>query len=408
MLDSGEKVLSQSERKDSVMKYKLIYTGMILFVYTVGRCIPIYGIDISTYSLETINAEDLLMQTMSGDAYRTSIFALGIFPYMMSSLFVQIAMACRNLVSNVKTSPKKVNRISVMLTLAFGIIQAFFQVPTLKFNVINDLFPVEIIAILEMVTGAMFIMWMSDRIAKYGLGGRMIFALVNILERFMSTLSSHTAENLAFPLIMSAVVMIIMMILENAEKRIPVQRISIHNIYADKNYMAVKLNPVGVMPVMFSTIFFMLPKLVVFVLRSLFPNHLGIIWWQNNLSLTCPLGIAVYIACLYLLTIIFAMVMLNPKEITEQFLKSGDSIVDIHAGRDTRRYLRGVMCRLSVFSATVMSVCVGVPLVLQLEGNIDSTLAMLPSSVMMLTGLWCNLYREAIVIRNYDSYRPLF
>ena len=71
-------------------------------------------------------------------------------------------------------------------------------------------------------------------------------------------------------------------IMENTEFRIPVQRISIHNIYADKNYMAIKLNPIGVMPAMFSAAAFMIPTLIITALTWAFPENTSILWWQSS------------------------------------------------------------------------------------------------------------------------------
>ena len=261
---------------------------------------------------------------------------------------------------------------------------------------------------MEMITGVMLIMWLSRRNGKYGVGGRMILGLVNIVERITATVMNHSIQSLTVPLLVSIAVMMITLIMENAEMRIPVQRVSIHNVYADKNYMAIKLNPVGVMPVMFTTAVFMLPRLLVMFLGYLFPQNMDIAWWQANMTLTKAPGIAVYIACEYLLTIGLSMLMVSPKDISEQFLKSGDSIVNLHAGRDTRRYLRRVMWCISSVSAGVMGVCILVPLLLQLRGSIDSTLTMLPSSIMMMTSFWCTIYRELAAVRKYDSCRPLF
>lgn len=401
--------MSQSEKKESVLKYKLIYTSLILFVYILGRCIPLYGVDVPAYSHRAINAEELLMQSIGGDAYRYSVFAIGMSPLMISNILVQIIMACRDSVSKARVSPGKVRRISTGLTLVIAMLQALMRMPGLKFQETGNIsFLMEATVVAEMVTGVMFILWLSERNAKYGIGGRTTLILVNILDGIMSTISGHSLQSLVIPLAISAVVMFIVLIMENAEKRIPVQRISIHNIYADKNYMAVKLNPVGVMPAMFSTALFMLPQLFVVLLGYMFPHHSGIMWWQENLSLLKIPGIAVYIICLCTLTVVFSMVLISPKDITEQFLKSGDSLVNIHAGRATKRYLRGTMWGISLFSAIVMSICVGIPLMLQTRGNIDSTLMMLPSSIMMLTGLWCNIYREIVAVRNYDSYQPIF
>lgn len=401
--------MPRSEQKEKVMKYKLAYTGLILLVYILGKCVPLYGIDVSAYTYEAINAEEVLMQTISGDAYRHSIFALGIFPFMISGLLVQVIMGIRKLFSKSQVSPKTMNRMSSMMTFAIAILQALVQVTQLKFSVVGKmLHGAKTLAIVEMVTGVMVILWLSKRNEKYGVGGRMVLGLANILERITTTVLHHSIENLSVPLLISMVVMIIALVMENAEKRIPVQRISIHNIYADKNYMAIKLNLVGVMPVMFSTAVFMLPQLLLSLLGNLLPYHEGILWWRMNLTLSKPLGIVIYILCEYLLTIGFSFLMLSPKDIMEQFLKSGDSIVNLHAGRDTRRYLQGTVWRISLLSATVMGVCIAVPLVLQLRGDIDSTLTMLPSSVMMLTSFWCTIYRELVSLYKYDSCRPLF
>lgn len=402
--------MPHSEQKTKVMKYKLIYTGLILYIYILGKCVPLYGIDLSAYGrYKAINAEEVLMQTISGDTYRHSIFALGIFPFMISGILVQVAMAVRKSFSKSQVSPKMMNCVSAMMTFLVAIFQALVQMPRLKFSVEgNLLMGARVLAVVEMVTGVMVILWLSKRNEKYGVGGRMVLGLVNILERITTTVLHHNIKSLAVPLLISMMVLIIVLVMENTEKRIPVQRISIHNIYADKNYIAIKLNPVGVMPVMFSMAVFMLPQLLLSLLGYLFPYHEGILWWRMNITLTKPLGILIYISCEYLLTIFFSFIMLSPKDIMEQFLKSGDSIVNLHAGRDTRRYLLGTIWRIGLFSATVMGVCIAVPLVLQLRGDIDSTLTMLPSSVMMLTSLLCAIYRELVTLYKNDSCRPLF
>ncbi len=366
-----------------------------------------YGIDTAAYANESVNAETLLMQTISGDLYRFSVFALGISPYMLSSLFVQIFVSLKKADAKAKISPKKINHLSLFLTFVLATVQAFMRTESLKFaEAGNLLILTKAVVVLEMVTGVMVILWLSGRNKKYGIGGQTTLIFVNILDGIRVSASRHTPGELVIPLLLSAVMMFVMILMENTEKRIPVQRISIHNIYADKNYLAIKMNPIGVMPVMFSTACFMLPQFIVLLLALLFPEHSGILWWQQNMVLSRPLGAVVYILVLYALTIVFSMVFIGPGDLTEQFLKSGDSILNLHAGRDTKRYLSREVFRISFFSATVMGICLGAPLALQMRGGIDSTLVMLPSSFMMLSGIFCNLYQEFIVIRNFDAYRP--
>ena len=397
----------QFGRKDSILKYKLLYTALVLFIYLLGKNLPLYGIDLSAYANQTLDTATLLIQAISGDVYRRSVFALGISPYMMASILVQMVVAFRSADAKARISPKKKNYIMLELTLIFALFQAVLQVRNLSFAVTGQrLMLAQVVSVVEMIAGAMIILWLSEQNKKYGVGGQTALIFVNILEGIVAILTKGSMESLVIPLLISLIVIMLMVILENAEKRIPVQRISIHNIYADKNYLAIKLNPIGVMPVMFSTAFFMLPQLLVTGLEWLFPGQETIIWWQENLVLTKPLGVIVYIVILYALTIGFSRVFLNPTETTEQFLKSGDSLAGIHAGRDTKRYLSRNITRISLFSATALSLCLSVPMVMQLNGYMDNSLSALPTSIMMLTGIWSNLYREVLSIRDMDAYEP--
>ena len=207
----------------------------------------------------------------------------------------------------------------------FALFQAVLRVRDLRFRVAeNMLLLAEIIAAAEMVTGVLLLLWMAGRNKKYGLGGQTILIYINIVDRMMSTLLRFDIKALLVPLGISAAAMVVTLIMEGGEKRIAVQRISIYNVYADKNYLAIKLNPAGVMPVMFSSAFFTLLKLIAVGLHWLFPKNLRIAWWQDNLVLTTIPGIWVYILLIYFLTIGFSMIMIGPGNIAEQFLKGGD------------------------------------------------------------------------------------
>lgn len=393
--------------KNTLLKYKLIYTFLILGVYMIGRGLPLYMIDVSAYMHKSVDAEALFVQVISGDVFRCSVFALGLSPFMISSIVTQVISACRGAEARAKISQARTNRLSIKLTLVMAIVQAAIRVQELQFKVAGDmLLLAKLVAAIEMVAGVMVIVYLVERNKRYGLAGQSALVFVNLLDSIRMTLQGHHLEELLIPLGISMVVMLIMLFMENTEKRIPVQRISIHNIYADKNYLAIKLNPIGVMPAMFSMAFFMVPQLIVTLLTWIFPENTEILWWQENMNLTRPLGITVYIIVLYGLTIGFSRVFVNPRELTEQFLKSGDSLQDIHAGRDTKRYLSKTIMRLGILSATVMSICLGVPLLLSLMGVVESTFATLPSSVMMLTSICCNVFSEVRALRDLEAYKP--
>ncbi len=399
--------MQKQEKKESIIKYKLLYTMFILLVYILGKSLPLYGIDIGAYVHKNLDAEGILMQTITGDLYRCSVFALGISPYMISSMLIQVLQAVQGSESRAKKSPKKTNQQVLGLTLFFAIVQSAIEVRNLQFAVeASELFMARTIASAEMIAGVMIIIWLSSRNKRFGIGGQTALIFVNVLDGIRATLDKATWDTIKLPLLISIVVLLVILVMENAEIRIPLQRISIHNIYADKNYLAVKLNPIGVMPAMFSTAFFMVPQMVVNGLSLVIKNNETLIWWQKNLVLTKPLGVAIYVVVLFCLSIGFSRVFINPHEMTEQFLKSGDSLENIRAGRDTKRYLSRTITRVSILSATVMSVCLALPLYLQIYGKIDGMLVSLPSSIMMMTGIWCNLYREIVAVKELDEYKP--
>ena len=394
-------------KSEKVLLYKTLYTIIIILIYLVGRNLPLYGIDYAHYRSQSLDAHALLMQTISGDLYQCSIFCLGIAPYMIATMLVQMVVACRSADAKSKISPGKRNRLSLCIMLVLAVIQSYIRLQDLHFiSTGQPQLTVRLTAGTEMIAGAVFILWLSERNRKYGIGGQTALILANMVDGIRSMLIGREPASLVLPLIISVVAVFVVIWMENSEMRIPVQRISIHNIYADKNYLAIKLNPIGIMPTMFSFAFFLLPQILLTLLVMIFPQHQQLQDWHEQMVLTKPLGVVTYLILLFVLTVFFSYIFVNPGDITEQFLKSGDSLLNIHAGKDTKRYLRRKVVEISLVSAVVMCLCLGVPLFLLIQGVLqDSALPMLPSSMMMLAGVGCNMYREVQAIQDYDSYK---
>ena len=393
--------------KHTILVHKLIFTIIIVLAYLLGRSLPLFGIDRAVDTSMDIDVQTLLLQSISGDRYEHSMLTLGIFPYMISSLGVQIVMAALSSNAKSRVSQVSLNRMSLAVMLIVAIIQAYLKLSSLSFIYTGDyLYIAQIVALFEMVAGAFVIMWLSDRNSKYGIGGQTTLIYINVLDSLTATIQGSAVTHLIIPIIISIVVVVIVVIMENAELRIPVQRVAIHSIYADKNYMALKLNPIGIMPVMFSSAVFMLLQMLIGLLRLIFPGATVITWISDNMNLNEIFGIIIYVGVLYMLTIMMSLVFISPRDLTEQFLKSGDSIVGIHAGDDTYRYLKRTILSLSIFSSTIMGICILIPMLLEYFGLIEPSLAVLPSSLMMLTGMFYNLRQEVIAVYNFDEYKP--
>lgn len=399
--------MKRNEFKQYLVEYKLLYTLIIVMAYLVGRLVPLYGVDTSVFTGNNGDSESIMMQAIGGDINKCSVFALGISPYMVASIFSSTAIALRKASSKSVVSPVTINRITVAITFLIALFQALLRAAELPFIYDGIWGTVSFaIAVLEMVIGAILILWLSERNKRFGFGGQTALIFVNIVISITSIVDGKEPIDLLIPIIVSLVVMRVVIRMEYAEKRIPVQRMSIHNIYADKNYLAIKLNPIGIMPVMFATAFFTIPQMITGALYRIFPESETVLGWKENMTLQSTMGICWFLGILFFLTVFFSFIFINPKDITEQFLKSGDSIVNVHAGDDTRKYLMHSLLHLSSVCGLVLCVCMGAPLFLSVGGAVDSELAMLPSTAMILTGIWCTLSQEKEAVKKLDSYKP--
>ncbi len=387
---------------------KLIYTLFIMAAYLVGRELPLFGVDLAAYDAFRDKSADLIMQTIGGDRYKTSLLALGISPFMFSTLIIQMLVSVKNADSKSKTSPKKVTWATLQLMFVWAAVQAYFTTQSTLYIYDGgvELIIAKIVSGVEMVTGAFVILWLATRNGKYGVGGQTVLIYVNILDSIVNTVRTVEFEELKIIGVVSVLALLFTIIFENSEYRIPMQRISIHSIYSDKNYIPIKLNPIGMMPVMFSSAFFMVPTYTCTLLTMLFPDNASFAWAKENMDTAHPLGITVYVAVLYVITIVFSFIFISPKNLAENLQKSGDSITGLKAGRRTRSFIAHRILVIGIFSATFMSLFIGLPLYLSLLGYVPASVMSLPSILIAMASINCNLYREFRAVRDYDAYIP--
>ena len=160
------------------------------------------------------------------------------------------------------------------------------------------------------------------------------------------------------------------------------------------------------MAIMFGSSIFMIPQLIFGLLHYFYKDNESLTWFYINLNMSKPFGMCVYIGLMFIFSILLALLFINPKELSEDLLQSGDSIVNVPAGKATRRYIRKWVLLLSFISTIIMCTCLAACLYLQYKGIVPSTVAMLPTTFMMLSGLLCTLYLEIKAYRDFDSYKP--
>lgn len=384
---------------------RLLLTILILAVYMAGRSLLLYKVDPAAYQLGELNSQNIMISMISGDRYQYTIFALGIMPYITANLLIWIYMAARGTEFRNHYSPKKTERLTLIVMLLLAASFAVSRADGLIFKE-SKLAPetLKTIAVLEMISGAVVIHKMANLNKAHGIGGQTPIILVNILDNLVSTLQKFTWEELQKPLILCVLMALVILVMENIMLRIPVQRVSIHNVYADKSYIAFKLSPIGVMPVMFAVAFFTLLKLAIRLIMLFFGDNGSPLQLYERLNMDNTVGAAVYLGIIFALNLLFSFIMLTPGEMAGQLQKGGDSIVGVYAGKKTKKYLRTKLLLLCVFSGCAMCLMMGSSLRLSLIGEIKPELAMFPATGMILAGILCPLYREVKTYRKFDSY----
>lgn len=389
------------------LRNRILFTLGVLVVFMAGKGILLYGIDAS--DITGRDAQEIMLSMLRGDRYQQTVMALGIMPYINASIIVQVIASVRTADARARLSHHTLDRWIGWLTFAMAAAFAIYQAEHFAYRAdAGNLSLVKIIVVAQMTGGAMAIYFLCLENTKHGIGASLPPILLNILDSAYEHVRIYSVSEYWMIWLLCGIAGIVTLIMENVTVKIPVQRVSVHNLHADKNYIAYKLNPIGVMPVMFATAVMAIPQLIFSGLSSIMPENEWMRYIAANLRTTQRLGIIVYLVILFVITIAFSFIMLSPGDTARQLQRNGDSIVDVYAGRKTIRYLSFRLFVLGLISAAVQCVVMGISLQMSFRQVIPSEFAMMPATAMVLVSMICSLAREIHVYYLYDTYRFIF
>lgn len=391
------------KEKTHLVRNRCLFSIVIIVIYFVCHRIPLNGIDMSAYDNLGLDLGAVLSLAVNGSNKQCYVMSLGISPYITASLVISILFAMRSKEARARTSPKAMNYWITALTFIVTLIQSVFYALNLEYvdrNVMSVL-----LVIFELMAGASIAQYLLMKNKKYGVGGFAPIIMVNMTETLVGTLMKSSIDALRIPLGISFVMVVIMIFMEMHEKKIPLQRVSVHNVHADKNYLAIKYNPVGFMALMFGSAIFMIPQLVVALIHHYHKSEI-VIFLYKNLNMSTVFGMRVYVVMLFLFTVLLSLLFVNPKDLSDDLLQGGDCIENIPAGKPTRRYIRKWVLFFSCLSGLIMCGCLSLCMYLQYKGIVDASVAMLPTTFMLLSGFICSIYLEIRAYRDFDSYKP--
>ncbi|MET3852889.1 MULTISPECIES: preprotein translocase subunit SecY [unclassified Paenibacillus] len=383
------------------LRKRILFTLFVLIIYRIGSFVPVPGVDKTVLEQTNQQGSELfgLLNTFSGGAlHQFSIFALGIVPYITSSIIVQllsmdVVPKLAEWAKQGEHGKKKSAQLTRYGTIVLGLIQSFAM--AIGFNrlygtqmIPNATFVDYLLVAIVLTAGTAFLMWLGEQITEKGIGNGisiLIFAgiIANIPMYIRSTASSNFIQDgQVFMNTLKTIVILIVIVaiiagviyIQQAIRKIPVQyakRVVGNKMYGGQNtHIPLKINAAGVIPVIFAVSLLQFPTII----ASFWSTHAWAQWIQTNLRYDYPLGMVLYVLMIIGFTFFYTFVQMNPNQMADNMKKNGGYIPGIRPGKATEKYLTRVMSRLTMTGAIFLAVISLLPIGF-------GTLAGLPSSV---------------------------
>lgn len=371
------------------VRRKILITLLLLLIYRLGCWLPTPGIALGTYQEAVSAGGDFLsvISAVSGSALANgALLALGVVPYINASIIMQLLTVAipplERLSKQGEEGKKKISMYTRICALILAIIQSIgivvgFGVDSLDTSVFfGSAFATGAVVVSILVAGAMFTVWLGEKITALGVGnGLSLLIFVGLLSsagtaifNTIAGISSTNLENIWTLLIFLLMLVLIfgfIVWIDSAERRIPVQyakQIKGRKMYGGQNTnIPIKINASGVMPIIFATAIISFPQLIMSIFWYSTEEGSAYMWYAENLGAgTWPYAIIVA-ALILLFSYFYATISFNPEDISRQIQQNGGFIPGYRAGKPTADYLKKVSNRITLWGAIFLALIALVP-----------------------------------------------
>ena len=375
------------------LKRRLLFVLIGIVVYRLGIYIPVPGLDPTRLAFLFHQHETGFLgmfNMFSGGALsRMTIFALGVIPYISSSIIIQmysqISPKMQVLRKEGEAGRQKINQYTRYGTVILSLLQSVFMTKWLvnSGTVINPDLGFYFITIVTLVTGAMFLMWLGEQMTERGIGnGVSLIIFASIASRFPAALGQiftqvRQEQMSVFTLLLLIVVVVlvtsVVVFFERAQRRVMInyaKRQHGRKLYAaQSSHLPLKVNMAGVIPVIFAQSIILFPGAVAKFMSSV--KGWG---WLSDISLALSYGQPAYIVVFAVAVIFFGFfyttLVFNPKETADNLKRSGAFIPGIRPGEQTANYIGKVMTRLTLVGSIYLTLVALLPQFLILTWNV--------------------------------------
>ena len=372
--------------KSRELRQRLFFVLGAILVFRIGSFIPVPGID--PVALEALFEQqrgtilDMFNMFSGGALSRFSVFAIGIMPYISASIIMQLLTVVHPKLEQLKkegeAGRRKITQYTRYGTVILATFQALGVAIALESQQANGSSVViaagigfRITAVVTLVTGTMFLMWLGEQVSERGIGnGISIIIFAGIVAGLPSAIAgtlelARTGELhvllVFFLLFLALGVTAFVVFVERAQRRITVnyaKRQIGRKMYAGQSsHLPLKLNMAGVIPPIFASSIILFPA----TLGGWFGSAEGLTWLgdiANTLSPGQPLYVLLYAMAIIFFCFFYTALVFNPRDTADNLKKSGAFIPGVRPGEQTAKYIDGVMTRLTAAGAIyITAVC---------------------------------------------------
>jgi preprotein translocase subunit SecY len=405
------------------LRKKLIFTFFMLFAVRSGASIPIPGVDSSALlAFFDANSDGLLgmYDAFSGGAFKNmTIFALGIVPYINSSIIMNLlTIAIPALEEMQKEGPegkKRIAKITRYATVIFAVIQATaISIGFRSYFVEYNFFTV-ITAVITMTAGTAFLMWCGERITENGVGnGISLIIVINILSGLDDGIVNiwdrlMNGEYVTVIVVLAVIIALIMFVvlIQLGERRVAVQyakRVQGRKVYGGQStHIPMKVNMAGVIPVIFASSLMQFPATITSFFTS---SPTG--WWGNVinfLNISTWSGAIIYFILIIGFAYFYTAITFNPYEVANNMKKNGGFIPGIRPGKPTVEYLSTILTRLVLIGAVMLALIALAPIALSAIVNMNFSFG--GTSLIIVAGVAIETVKQLqsqLVMRHYKGF----
>jgi preprotein translocase subunit SecY len=368
------------------LRNRVLFTLALLAVYRIGAHIPTPGINRDVldqlFSQSAGSVLGIFDLFSGGNFRRLTIFALGIMPYITSSIILQLMTVVfpylERLQKEGELGRRKITQYTRYLTIALSIIQGASIAATLQAQsgpngnplVYHPGFSFMIMTVLTLTTGSAFIMWLGEQISERGIGnGMSLIIFVGIvvgLPRAVADLYEKAASRAWGPFTPIAIIFLMALMIgvvafivfvEGGQRRIPVQyakRVVGRRVMGGQSsYLPLRVNSGGVIPPIFASSLLAFPATIALILNH---RYQFVDTIKAQLSWGEPLYTLLYVTLILLFAFFYVGIVFNPTELADNMRKNGGFIPGIRPGRTTSEYVSKILKRLTFIGAIYLAI----------------------------------------------------